>query len=142
MKSVFETNVVGTVMVTQAFLPLLRASPGGKPVVCNLSSQLGSIENALTAQGRAGGVASYRVSRAANNMAMRCFAGELGPEGFTFISMSPGWVQTDMGNAGGRAPPLTVDQSIAGMLNVLEGLDLAGTDNGKFYQHDGVVLPW
>lgn len=38
--SVFDTNVLGVVRVTQAALPLLRASE--KPVIVNLSSGLGS----------------------------------------------------------------------------------------------------
>ena len=52
-------------------------------------------------------MACYRISRAAANMATRCFAGELGPQGYVFIAMSPGWVATDMGSAGGRTAPLT-----------------------------------
>ena len=53
-----------------------------------------------------GGVACYRMSRAANNMALRTFAGELQEEKFTCIAMSPGHVYTDMGSSGGRNPPL------------------------------------
>ena len=54
-----------------------HALAGGLRLVVNLSSQLGSIHNTFGAQGRFGGVACYRMSRAANNMAMRTFAGEL-----------------------------------------------------------------
>ena len=41
ISSVFQTNVIGTVLVTQAVLPLME---GGLKMVMNLSSQLGSIE--------------------------------------------------------------------------------------------------
>ena len=53
------------------------------------------------------------MSRAANNMMMRCFGGELRQEGYTFVAMSPGHVNTDMGSAGGRKPPLEVRTLIA-----------------------------
>ena len=87
-----------------------------------------------------GGVASYRISRAANNMAMRCFAGELSEEGFTVIAISPGHVNTDMGSQGGRTPPLQVGESTAGMIRVLSAATTA--DNGKFLQYDGKELVW
>jgi len=138
MKSVFNVNVVGTVMVTKACLPFLAA--GRSRMVMNLSSQLGSIDKCWGIQGRYGGVSSYRVSRAANNMALRCFGGELRDEGYVFISMSPGHVATDMGSAGGRKAPLMVEESINGILQVLAHATL--DDNSKFLQYDGAELPW
>merc|ERR1711934_1222734 len=106
----------------------------------NLSSQLASIEDCFGAQGRFGGVASYRMSRAASNMAMRCFAGELQDQGYIFVSMSPGHVNTDMGAAGGRKAPLEVHESVKGMLDILAHLRRA--DNGRFLQYDGTELAW
>ncbi len=139
LANVFGVNVVGTVNLTQLCLPLLRAK--ATRLVCTLSSQLASIHNACGgAQGRSGGVASYRISRAASNMAMRCFAGELSSERFTVIAMSPGWVQTDMGSSGGRSAPLTPPESIRGMLGVLAGV--GPDDSGSFRQFDGAELPW
>ncbi len=157
LSTLFRVNVAGAVSVTQALLPLLRqrerAPPGtaGAPgaagagracrkLVVNLSSQLGSIENCLGAQGRRGGVACYRISRAANNMATRTFAGELAGEGFVFLALSPGHVATDMGSAGGRTPPLTVEQSVAGMAAVMAAA--THETNGKFLDFDGTELPW
>jgi NAD(P)-dependent dehydrogenase (short-subunit alcohol dehydrogenase family) len=141
MLSVFATNCVGVVLTTQALLPLLRAGAGkGKKTIVNLSSQLGSIEMCFGVQGRYGGVASYRMSRAANNMATRTFAGELKPEGFLCVALSPGWVQTDMGSSGARAPPLTIETSVTGMLDVVASLTVE--DTGTFRQYDGATLPW
>jgi len=54
--------------------------------------------------------------------------------------MSPGHVATDMGNAGARSAPVTVDGSVSGMLTVLAGLTTES--NGKFLQFDGAELPW
>lgn len=138
MKNVFDVNVIGTIMVTKICLPLLAA--GSMRMVMNLSSQLASLDKCWGIQGRYGGVSSYRVSRAASNMALRCFGGELRDEGYVFISMSPGHVATDMGSAGGRKAPLTVEQSVGGVLKVLG--HASSDDNGKFLQFDGVELPW
>jgi len=138
MKSVFNVNVVGTVLVTNVCVPFLAA--GTSRMVMNLSSQLGSIDKCWGIQGRYGGVCSYRMSRAANNMAMRCFGGELRDQGYIFVSMSPGHVATDMGSAGGRKAPLTVEESIAGILKVLS--HCGPEENGKFLQYDGAELPW
>jgi len=138
LMNVLRTNVLGTLTTTQAILPLMEKS--ATKVVMNLSSQLGSIDKCWGIQGRYGGVGCYRMSRAANNMMMRCFGGELREEGFVFISMSPGHVNTDMGSTGGRKPPLEVPESINGMLQVIEKLTRA--DNGKFLQWDGSELPW
>eukprot|EP00658_Telonema_sp_P-2_P070193 TRINITY_DN59783_c0_g1_i1.p1 TRINITY_DN59783_c0_g1~~TRINITY_DN59783_c0_g1_i1.p1 ORF type:complete len:277 (+),score=60.40 TRINITY_DN59783_c0_g1_i1:3-833(+) len=138
VSNVFSTNVLGTIAVTNGMLAMLRN--GSLKKVINLSSQLASIEHCFGIQGRFGGVCSYRISRAASNMAMRTFAGELREEGFVFVSMSPGHVDTDMGSAGGRKPPLTVDQSVGGMLEVIA--TLGEEDNGSFKQYDGQTLPW
>lgn len=138
VRDVFETNVLGTLGVTQVLLPLLRA--GDDRLIVNLSSQLASLTNAWSVQGRRGGCTSYRVSRAANNMLVRCLGGELLDDGFTVLAMSPGHVATDMGSAGGRTAPLTVEDSVAGMLRVLAAA--SPRDSGKFLQYDGQELPW
>ena len=67
-------NVGGTVTATKAFLPSLRAGPS--KVVVTVSSDLGSITKTFSAQSAkvaAGGVSSYRISKAALNMAVRVF---------------------------------------------------------------------
>jgi NAD(P)-dependent dehydrogenase (short-subunit alcohol dehydrogenase family) len=138
LRPVLDVNVVGTISVTQACLPLLEKSD--MKTVVMLSSQLGSVGSCWAMQGRKGGVSSYRISRAANNMAMRCFGGELQEQGFIFVSMSPGHVATDMGSSGGRSPPLTVEQSVGGMLGVIGRL--GRQHNGRFLQFDGQELPW
>jgi len=138
IKSVFNVNVIGTILVTKACLPFLNT--GKSRMVVNLSSQLASLDKCWGIQGRYGGVCSYRMSRAANNMALRCFGGELRDEGYIFVDMSPGHVATDMGLAGGRKAPLTVEQSVGGILKVISHITL--NDNGKFLQYDGAELPW
>ena len=137
---VVETNVGGTCATTKAFLGPLRA---GTKVVVTISSDLGSIAKTFSAQSAkvvAGGVCSYRISKAALNMAVRVFAAELAAEGFLFVALSPGWVATDMGSAGGRSAPLTPAESVASCLDVVQGL--ARSDNGAFLGYAGKSLPW
>ena len=90
----FETNLFGAWRVTQAVLPLLRASPAGR--IVNVSSGAG----ALNAMG--GGTPAYRTSKAALNALTRILAAELRGEGILVNAVCPGWVATDMGGAGGR----------------------------------------
>lgn len=57
----------------------------------------------------------------------------------------PGWVQTDMGNAGAAAvgmeqAPETLEQSIDGITSVLDNADKE--TSGKFMAFDGKELPW
>ena len=89
---------------------------------------------------QAGGVSSYRISKAGINMATRIYYAELAPRGFTVLAMSPGWVVTQMGSKGGRVPPLNPNQSVSGMLNVICGVTFA--DSGNYYKYDGTQLPW
>ena len=89
---------------------------------------------------RPGGVASYRMSKAAQNMATRVFAAELRERGFVVVALSPGWVATDMGSSGGRTAPLTPRTSIAGMLDVISRLQPSHT--GLFLRYDATALPF
>jgi NAD(P)-dependent dehydrogenase (short-subunit alcohol dehydrogenase family) len=86
---VFETNVVGTALVTQKLLPALQKKKERK--IFNISSILGSVE--LT---YAGANAPYGVSKAAENMYTKTLAEDLKSDNFTVLAIHPGWVQTDM----------------------------------------------
>jgi NAD(P)-dependent dehydrogenase (short-subunit alcohol dehydrogenase family) len=94
VREAFETNLLGAWRVTQAVLPLLRASPAGR--IVNVSSGAG----ALTDMG--GGTPAYRTSKAALNALTRVLAAELRRDGILVNAVCPGWVATDMGGAGGR----------------------------------------
>lgn len=140
-----EVNCVGAVLLCQALRPLMSVA-GGRKLVCNLNSDLGSCEK-LTVNVPVGTgqitACSYRVTKAAMNMATLCMARELDGEGFVFVSMSPGHVATDMGYlpAPGRpAPTLSVEDSVGGMIDVLERL--TPQDNGSFHKFNGDCLPW
>jgi NAD(P)-dependent dehydrogenase (short-subunit alcohol dehydrogenase family) len=87
---VFKTNVVGTALVTQRFLPALKKKTERK--IFNISSILGSIASCTSA----GSGAPYNVSKAAENMYTKELAEDLRSENFTVLTLHPGWVQTDM----------------------------------------------
>ena len=123
-------NTVGPVRVTRALLPNLRS--GNLKMIAGLSSNLGSI-----AENERGNFYGYRESKAALNMFTKTLAAELGPEGFTCVVLTPGWVQTDMG---GPNATLTPAESIAGMKAVLDRLTPA--DNGTFWSYNGSQVPW
>lgn len=123
-------NAIGPMRVLAAVLPALRR--GGERKIINISSELGSL-----AQNQTGGWTGYRMSKSALNMFTRCAAGELAKEGFTCISLHPGWVRTDMG---GTDAPLAVQESAIGMLHVLDSMTIK--QNGAFLAWNGSEIPW
>jgi len=141
---VFQTNVIGVHLVTQAILPLLEAAKKGDvkdgkydtkstdvPKVINVSSTMASIAN------NKGGSTAYRVSKTALNMLTSCW--HLDNPGIAHIPIHPGWVETDAGSSFGK-PPLSVEQSIKGVLNEVHKATLE--TSGKFVVYDGTTLPW
>ncbi len=126
---VFDVNAVGTLRVVRALLPRLRAGRTRK--IVNLTSLLGSIADA------SGGRYAYRLSKAALNMATRLLAEDLRGEGFLTVALHPGWVQTRMG---GSAAPVPPEQSIRGMLRIVDGLK--AEQSGRVFDFQGRELPW
>lgn len=129
MERTFAVNTLGPLRVTQALLPNLRA--GQRKLIVSMSSQLGSIENSN------GRWYAYRASKSALNQINKIWSAELGPDGFTCVVVHPGWVRTDMG---GPNATYSTEESVAGLVNVIAGLD-AG-DNGRFYDFQGNPIPW
>ena len=127
---VFRTNAFGPLLVTQAFRDLLRTGENAR--VVNVSSGYGSLTHA-----GAGWPYYYCASKAALNMFTRIAAGDLKNDNVTVISMDPGWVKTDMGGANAQ---LTPEQSIEGMLNVMDGLTQDGS--GRFFTWQGGEAAW
>lgn len=124
----FRTNAAGPLLLTEALAPTL--SDGG--CVANVSSQLGSIANTTRF-----GTPSYNISKAAQNMATVLLAHALHDRTIKVVALHPGWVQTDMGGAGAQ---ITVEESVSGLLQVIDGLSPA--DSGRFLDWRGETLPW
>ena len=123
-------NAAGPVLVTGAVLPNLER--GNMKKVVNITSRLGSIE-----YNTQGGFYGYRESKAALNMFTKTLANELGSDGFICLALHPGWVATDMG---GSSAPLTPEQSVSGMREVIA--ELKPADNGAYRSYQGEAVPW
>jgi NAD(P)-dependent dehydrogenase (short-subunit alcohol dehydrogenase family) len=126
---VVNVNAVGTLRVTRALLPRLREGKGKR--IVNLTSVLGSIAESN------GGRYAYRMSKAALNMATKLLAEDLRAEGFRTVALHPGWVQTRMG---GTAAPVPPEQSVAGMLRIIDGL--TAEQSGHTFDFQGRAIPW
>jgi NAD(P)-dependent dehydrogenase (short-subunit alcohol dehydrogenase family) len=122
-----ETNVLGPLRVTQAFLPLLRHSPGAR--VINVSSAAGQLSGDLNSFAPA-----YSISKTALNGLTVQLAAAL-PE-FAVNAISPGWVRTDMGGANA---PRSVEEGAAGI--VWLAAEAPQSLTGKFLR-DREVLDW
>jgi NAD(P)-dependent dehydrogenase (short-subunit alcohol dehydrogenase family) len=127
---VFRTNVFGQALLSEALLPALRR--GRRRTIANVSSGLGSLGLAM------GGFSyAYCCSKAALNMLTVLMHKELANDGFTVVSLDPGWNRTDMG--GGEAP-LDPRDTVAGMVKLLERLQ--PSQAGTFVGWDGEARPW
>ena len=130
LEEALRVNAIGPAAVSQALLPNLRA--GARRTIVNLSSGLGSVS-----ENDSGGWIAYRVSKAALNQLTRSMAADLKTDRFICVSLSPGWVRTDMGGPGATLSP---SQSVASMLEVLDGLTPA--DTSRFLDQNGRDVPW
>lgn len=124
----FHTHAAGPFLLTQALAP--RLAEGG--VVANISSEVGSI--GLRQEFR---TPSYAIGKAAQNMATSLLAQALSTRHVTVVALHPGWVRTDMG---GQNAALSVEESAAGLLHVIDRL--TPDDSGSFLDWQGQSLPW
>ncbi|KAI1142736.1 NAD(P)-binding protein [Hypoxylon sp. FL0543] len=97
-RRVLETNTVGPLSVTEAFLDLLRKAGHKPPRLVFVSSSTGSITHAADPDSpyyNAGGAMEYRISKAAVNMMMVMYHARLKPEGFLVFGADPGLCATN-----------------------------------------------
>jgi len=135
-REAFETNVLGTIRMSEALLENVAASERKQIAAISTSlSSLRGVQGSSVAQ--AGTSYQYRTTKTALNMAMSILAKEVAPRGIRVVIFDPGWVKTDMGGAHAQ---LTPQQSISGMRKVLAGN--AMEISGKFLGHDGTLRPW
>ena len=125
---VMVTNALSPVRVVEAFQDLVL--PQGTIAV--MSSRQGSI-----ALNDRGGYEAYRASKSALNQLMRSYAARHADDPRTLLLISPGWVQTALG---GPAAPLTVGESIPGVVGTIASH--AGEGGLRFLNHLGETIPW
>ena len=127
---VLKVNLIAPLMVTQSIINNVKK--GSDKKIYFLSSQLGSI-----ADNTSGGMYIYRSSKTGLNQIVKSLSVDLKPQGITVVSLHPGWVKTDMG---GPNAPVSIDESIEGMTQVIHTTDIR--DTGRFLNYDGKELPW
>ena len=136
----FDTNVFGAAAVSQAFLPLLRASETGR--IVNVSSRMGSLTDQLDPASPYAPmvVPAYQTSKAALNGLTVALAKSLSDTPVRVNSVCPGWVQTDLAGPDNRAaaptPALEAARAVVDM-----ALVPADGPTGTFVDLDGPV-PW
>jgi len=136
IKATYEVNVFGAIRVTQAFLPLLLATPGARIVM--VSSHSGSIARArdVASASHSVNMLGYGSSKAALNAITVSFAKELKDRGILVNAAAPGYTATDLnGHRGHR----TVQQAA----EIIVRLATLGGDgpSGGYFDEDGPV-PW
>lgn len=142
LREAFEVNTIAPLAVFQAFHPLLLKSPTGSPKVINISSSVGSIGAQEPFPGGA-----YGPSKAALNWVTKGLHLQHEAEGLVAVALHPGWVKTRAGEFAAKEwgvdvePPVTVEQSVKGMLEVIDGASRERY-GGKFMSFDGSEIPW
>jgi len=128
-EEVLRVNLLGAAATVEAFLENVAVSD--RKIIALISSRLGSIA------GSGGGEYLYASSKAALNAIGKAMSVDLAPRAITVVSLTPGWVRTDMG---GKGAPLAPETSVAGMRKVIAGLSPEKT--GRFISYDGSVVDW
>lgn len=138
---VFMVNTSPTLMIAKYAKPLMRSSE--TPVFCTLSAKVGSIGD-----NKMGGWHSYRISKAALNMALKNISLEFGRINKKSISIAihPGTTNTALSEpfletAAKRYKIHSSHESGKNILSVIETCNPAES-NGEFYSWDGTKLPW
>lgn len=130
-RRVLGTNLDGAFATTAAFVPGMAERRYGR--VVNLSACLGR----MSGPGTAGGLAPYRVSKAALNALTKNLSAELGDgrRGVLVDAVCPGHCRTDMG---GDAAPRSAQQGADTVLW------LAGREPGRtgLLWEDRTPVPW
>lgn len=125
------------VMTTNALSPMrvvetLERHVAADGLIGIMSSGQGSVANNENGQREL-----YRGSKAALNMFMRSFAARQAGSSRALALMAPGWVNTELG---GAKAPLTIDDSIPGLVAVL--LDKRARPGLEYLDYRGRTVPW
>jgi NAD(P)-dependent dehydrogenase (short-subunit alcohol dehydrogenase family) len=133
LENIYKTNLIGPLLVTRNAVPLMNKNDSA--LIVNMSSRLGSID--LRGETQLGGAIGYQCSKSALNMLTKQTSIDLKPLGIRVISLSPGWVKTEMG---GTDAKYEVEESVSLLLQTLEHLERH--KSGIFIGEDGKEIPW
>jgi NAD(P)-dependent dehydrogenase (short-subunit alcohol dehydrogenase family) len=126
---VFKVNSIAPVLVSYGLRDNLLKGHDKKLVT--ITSRLGSIAES------AGGMQPYRASKSAVNSLMYGLSKEWAGDGIAVGIYHPGWVQTDMG---GKAAPVTPEQSVRGLRARIAELDMK--NSGSYRDFEGKAIAW
>ena len=102
MREVYETNVFGVIVVTNAMLPLLRRAPAAR--IVNVSSEVGSITSMTdpaSPLAQMPASLAYPSSKSALNMITALYAKELRDTPVKVNAANPGYTATDLNRHNG-----------------------------------------
>jgi len=99
LRLTMDTNAYGPLLLTQAFVPLMRKNGYGR--IVNVSSGIGELSDLGSSW------PAYRLSKILLNIQTRIIARELRGSNILINAMCPGWVRTDMGGPGA---PLSIEE--------------------------------
>ncbi|MFF3571450.1 SDR family oxidoreductase [Nocardia jiangxiensis] len=135
VRDVVDTNVIGVIRVTNAMLPMLRAS--ASPRIVNMSSTVGSLTLQSTPGAETGPIsAAYAVSKSLLNAVTIQYVKELGDTNILINSGCPGFTATDLNGFRGIRTP----QQGAAIAIHLATLPDDGPTGGFF--DDAGTVPW
>lgn len=103
LREVYETNVIGVIVITNALLPLLRRASAAR--VVNISSYLGSLEVASAPDNPYHSLLAYHSSKAALNMITVHYSRELRDTPIKVNAVCPGRCATDLNDCTGERTP-------------------------------------
>jgi NAD(P)-dependent dehydrogenase (short-subunit alcohol dehydrogenase family) len=126
----FRINALAPLQLARAFAKNVARS--NKRVMAFQTSLMGSIED-----NGSGGYYSYRASKASLNMFVRSLSRDLASDRIIAVTLHPGWVRTRMG---GGSAKLTIEDCVAAQQRLLDRATLK--ESGRFFNYDGVELPW
>lgn len=132
-RDIYETNVIGAFRVLRGAIKVMNGN--NNSLIINLSSRLGSIH--LRGETQLGGAIAYQCSKASLNMLTKQASIDLAEHGIKVISVSPGWVRTDMGGSDAK---YEVEESVKLLLAQIN--QLPKNSNGIFLGEDGNEIPW
>lgn len=132
VRYVFETNVFGVIIVTSAFLPLLRRSEG--PRIVNVSSSAGSLASISDFNNADPIALGYVPSKTALTAVTMMYARDLISERILVNAVCPGFVATDLNGHRGILTPAEGAISAVQMATIA-----ADGPTGTFTDVDGPV---
>lgn len=132
----FETNVFGSAVVTESFVPLLEKSK--VPRVVFISSILSSIQLRIDPKSSIAAWDGYvyGASKAAVNNIVAAYVKRFGAKGWKFNAACPGSVATGMNGFQGAKPPS------AAMPNIMRLCTLGEDGVTGTFSDEGGAIPW